>query len=77
MGIFHCYVSLSEGIYYLNQLARLLASLFLAKFYVTVDPGMVKMLKPICAIGSINSHDFHIILDGKIQPTVGVYRAPL
>ena len=26
-----------------------------------------------CAIGSINSHYFHIIGDGKINPIVGVY----
>ncbi len=27
----------------------------------------------ICAIGSINSHDFHIIGDKLINPIVGVY----
>ena len=27
----------------------------------------------VCAIGSINSHDFHIIGDGKLNPIVGVY----
>ena len=31
----------------------------------------------ICAIRSINSHYFHIIGDGKLNPIVGVYSAPL
>ena len=29
--------------------------------------------KKICAIGSINSHYFHIIGDEKVNPIVGVY----
>ena len=30
-------------------------------------------MEPICAIGSINSHYFHIIGDGKLNPIIGFY----
>ena len=30
-------------------------------------------MEPICAIGSINSHYFHIRGDGKLNPIIGFY----
>ena len=57
------------------------------KFYISIeDPGIKtpiqqslspKISNPycvyICAIGSINSHSFHIIGDGKLNPIIGFY----